>query len=111
MGNDFNDWLNGDTIVKDGYPTSGGAVPPEVLGTAFMARSTEIVADMAVMLGMQPEMDKYRALWETSRAAFCAAYVDKEGKIKGETQAGYALALAFNLLPRRHSSEGSKAYG
>ncbi len=117
-GNDFNDWLNGDTIVKDGYPMSGGSVSPEVLGTAFMARSTQIVGDMAFILGLKNESSKYRTLAEKSRAAFCKAYVDDEGKIKGDTQAGYALALDFDLLPDQlrkkaaaHMADALKPYG
>ena len=58
-GNDFNDWLNGDTIAKEAWPTTGGAVPPEVLATAFMARSTQIVADMARALGKKADAEKY----------------------------------------------------
>ena len=33
------------------------------------------------------------------RLAFNKAFVAKDGKITGDTQAGYALALAFDLLP------------
>lgn len=98
-GADFNDWLNGDTIVKEGWPTSGGAVPPEVLATAFMARSTQIVADMARTLGKSADAAKYDALALKSGEAFRTAYVDREGRVKGDTQAGYALALDFDLLP------------
>jgi alpha-L-rhamnosidase len=98
-GSDYNDWLNGDTLVQKGWPTSGGTIPNEVLATAFMARSTEIVAEMATVLGKSDDAVLYQGLWAKSKDAFCKAYVDPEGKIKGDTQAGYALALSFNLLP------------
>ena len=98
-GHDFNDWLNGDTLIQKGWPTTGGAVPNEVLASAFMARSTEVVKEMADALGEKSDSEHYRLLAEKSRDAFCRAYVDADGRIKGDTQAGYALALSFNLLP------------
>jgi alpha-L-rhamnosidase len=98
-GSDFNDWLNGDTISQEGWPNSGGSVPPEVLATAFMARSTQLVADMASALGRASDAAKYGGLARKSREAFCRTFVDAEVRIKGETQAGYALALSFDLLP------------
>lgn len=107
-GNDFNDWLNGDTLIQKGYPTTGGAVPPEVLATAFMARSTEIVGEMAEALGNKADARHYLALARHCREAFVRAYVDSDARVKGETQAGYALALSFDLLPhdmRRRASE------
>ncbi len=98
-GHDFNDWLNGDTLIQKGWPTKGGAVPPEVLATAFMARSTEIVEQMARELGRAKDAKHYGDLARKCRRSFCEAFVDAQGRIKGDTQAGYALALNFNLLP------------
>ena len=74
-------------------------MPNEVLASAFMARSTEVVKEMADALGEKSDSEHYRLLAEKSRDAFCRAYVDADGRIKGDTQAGYALALSFNLLP------------
>ena len=36
-GNDYNDWLNGDTLILSGYPTGISAIPNEVFATAFFA--------------------------------------------------------------------------
>jgi alpha-L-rhamnosidase len=97
-GDDFNDWLNGDTVSLEGYPRGISAVPPEVLATAFFAHSTEIVAKMARVLDRKEDAAKYGKLFEDIKAAFNRAYVSPDGRIKGNTQAGYALALHFNLL-------------
>lgn len=43
-GNDYNDWLNADTLIFEGWPKLGGAIPQEVFATAFFAHSTELVA-------------------------------------------------------------------
>ena len=97
-GNDYNDWLNGDTLILDGYPRGISEVPKELFATAFFAHSTEIVAKMAAVLGRTEEAANYRALFEAIKLAFNAAYVSADGTIAGNTQAGYALALDFNLL-------------
>ena len=53
--NDYSDWLNGDTLMLEGYPKGISAVPKEVLATAFFAHSTDIVSKMAAVLGRQDE--------------------------------------------------------
>ncbi len=98
-GNDYGDWLNGDTLIYEGWSRTGGEVPKEVLATAFFAHSAEIVAKMAAALGRTPEAATYRQLFEEIRAAFQRAYVAPDGRVQGDTQAGYALALHFDLLP------------
>src|SRR5262249_28610667 len=40
--NDYGDWLNADTLVLDGWPRQGGAVPKEVFATMFFARSAQL---------------------------------------------------------------------
>jgi len=97
-GNDYNDWLNGDTLILDGYPRGISEIPKEIFATAFFARSTEIVAKMAAALGRTEDAATYTALFTSIKAAFNTAYVTPDGRINGETQAGYALALNFNLL-------------
>ena len=97
-GNDYNDWLNGDvTAVKD-YPRGISAIPNDVFATAFFAQSTDIVARMACVLGRSDDAAKYAKLFDGIKAAFGKAFVAADGRIKGDTQSGYALALHFNLL-------------
>lgn len=117
-GNDYGDWLNADTLKLEGWPATGAEVPKEVFATMFFARSTELVARMADVLGRSEEADRYRALAGDIRAAFNRAYVAADGRIQGNTQAGYAIALAFDLLPEgqrtaaaRYLLEGFQTYG
>jgi alpha-L-rhamnosidase len=97
-GNDYGDWLNGDTLVLKDYPHGRSEAPKDLLATAFFAHSTEIVAKMAKALGRADAAAKYAKLHQEIRTAFNRAYVGPDGTIKGDTQAGYALALSFNLL-------------
>lgn len=97
--NDYNDWLNGDWIRQKDWPLKGGSVPKEVFATAFFAHSTELVGKMAHVLGRASEASHYRQLARQIKEAFQAQFVKEDGRIEGDTQAGYALALHFDLLP------------
>jgi alpha-L-rhamnosidase len=96
---EYGDWLNGNTLILDGYPKTGGEVPKEIHATAFFAYSTELVSKMASVLGRLDDAKGYAALARDIRKAFNRAFVSPDGTIKGNTQAGYALALSFDLLP------------
>lgn len=116
--NDYGDWLNGDTIRREGWPRRGARVPQEVFATAFFAHSTDLVARMATVLDRTDDARRHRKLFGEIRAAFRREFVDDEGRIQGDTQAGYALALRFGLLPDamrpaavRHLIEGIERYG
>ena len=116
-GGDYNDWLNADTLVLEGWPLKGGAVPKHVFATAFYAHSAELVAKMAAAIGRSEEAKHYSQLFDQIKAAFNKAYVFPDGQIEGNTQAGYALALYFDLLPEtlrpkavEHMIEALKPY-
>jgi alpha-L-rhamnosidase len=97
-GNDYGDWLNSDTMKHPSIPQKGGEVPKHVFATMMFAYATDLVAKMADVLQKPDEAAKYGALFNDIRAAFNKAYVKNDGKIEGDTQAGYALALHFDLL-------------
>ena len=99
-GNDYGDWLNGDTLIAEGYPKSGGEVPKDVFGTLFFGYSTRLVARMAEVLGYQKEAQRYSKLADKIRRAFKKEFVGEDARIQGDTQAGYALALGFDMLPK-----------
>ena len=107
-GADFNDWLNGDTLVYEGWPKTGASVPNEVFATAFFAHSTWIISQMARVIGRTEEADSYGRLAEDIKAAFNKAFVKPDGRIEGDTQAGYALALGLDLLPEEVRPEAAR---
>jgi alpha-L-rhamnosidase len=98
-GNDYGDWLNSDTLVYEGFPRKGGQVPKEVFATMMFAYATDLLSRMAAVLGKEAEARQYGALFAEIKAAFNKAYVTEDGHIQGDTQAGYGLALHFDLLP------------
>jgi alpha-L-rhamnosidase len=87
-GNSYGDWLQIDVTT-----------PREVLSTAYFARSAQIVADAAEVLGRRDVAAEHRALHAAIRAAFVESYVDDDGTVEGGTQTAYLLALAFGLVP------------
>jgi len=97
--NDYNDWLNGDWIRQQDWPPKGGSVPNDVFATSFFAHSAELVGRMAEVIGRKDEALRYLGLAQKIRAAFNEKFVKPDGRVQGDTQAGYALALAFDLLP------------
>ncbi len=88
-GNDYGDWLsiNADT-------------PKDVIGTAYFARSTDILARTLRVLGRDDDAKMYETLLADIKAAFNRKYVASDGRIHGNTQCCYILALEFDLLPQ-----------
>jgi alpha-L-rhamnosidase len=86
-GSDYGDWLS---IHAD--------TPKDVIGTAFFAYSTHLLAKSYQAVGETAEAAKYEQLFEAIKAAFNRQYVSADGRIKGDTQCAYAMALKFDLL-------------
>ncbi len=99
-GNDYGDWLNGEAIVAEGWKREGCAVPKELFATAFFEHSTRLASKMASALEKRDDAERLAQLADSIRAAFLKTFVtDADGTLTGDTQAGYALALEFELLP------------
>jgi alpha-L-rhamnosidase len=73
--------------------------PVEVVDTAYLANSAQIVAKAASILGRTEDALRYNQLSREISEAFNNAFVSTNGMIRGDTQTSYILALRFNLLP------------
>ncbi|MBP2330678.1 alpha-L-rhamnosidase [Kibdelosporangium banguiense] len=82
-----NDWLN----LND--PTVQG-----VIGTAYYAENARMMAESAQVLGDAAAANDYKALSADIRRAFTQAYVAADGTVAGNSQTGYAMALAMHLV-------------
>lgn len=98
-GEMYGDWLNGDEISYYDYPRQGGKVPDEVYSTAFFAYSTGIASEIAKVLDKKQEEKYYGSLADSIKNAFRREFISDDGRITGNTQAGYALALEFDIVP------------
>jgi alpha-L-rhamnosidase len=95
-GFQFGDWLD---------PTAPPAEPfrakadPDVIATAYLARSAEIVALAAATTGDGVRARQYGDLAARVREAFAIEYVTAGGRVLGDAATTYALALQWALLP------------
>ena len=87
-GNDYGDWLS---IEAD--------TPKDLIGTAYFAYATHLLAKSYRALGRDADADKYEQLFQAIKVAFNQRYVAADGRIQGNTQCAYAMALKFELLP------------
>ncbi len=87
-GGDYGDWLS-----------IGADTPKDLIGTAFFADSTHLVAKSCRVLGHNEDADKYDQLFADIKEAFNQRFVAADGRMRGDTQCDYAMALKFELLP------------
>ena len=87
-GRDYGDWLS-----------QNESTSKELIGTAFFAYSTSLVAKAYSAVGDSASADKYQQLFNQIKSAFNNKYVTPDGHIKDGTQTDYCMALQFDLLP------------
>lgn len=92
---------NGDWLALDGSDGREGGTSKELIGTAFFAYSTDLLARTARILNKEEDAIFYDTLSMEAREAFVKSYVHEDGTIVGGTQTSYVLALEFNLLPQK----------
>ena len=95
-GKQFGDWL--DPKAPPDNPRDARTAP-EIVATAYFARSAELVARVAQVLGRDADAARYAALAAEVRAAFAREYVTPAGRVVSDAATAYALALEFALLP------------
>jgi alpha-L-rhamnosidase len=99
----FGDWL--DTAAPPDNP-AGARTPWACVATAFLARSAQILAEIATVLGRDPA--PFSALADRAAARFRAEYVTPNGRLAHPSQTAYALALQFDLLtPEQRGQAGA----
>ncbi len=93
----FGDWL-----------AIGADTPKDVIRTAHFAYATDIVRKAAEALGKQADAKRYATLFRDIRRVFNKAFVKKDGRIKGETQTTYLMALKFGLLSPKRAEQAAE---
>ncbi|NCW27741.1 MAG: alpha-L-rhamnosidase [Verrucomicrobia bacterium] len=92
----YGDWLAIDAVTPQNAP-----VPCDLVGTAYFAHSTDLMARIAGVLGQKKDQNRFRNLHSQIVSAFQKAYVTPDGRVVGHCQTAYLLALGFDLLPTR----------
>ncbi|GAA4724662.1 hypothetical protein GCM10023350_03840 [Nocardioides endophyticus] len=83
----WEDWLNLDD------PTSVG-----VLGTMYYAEDARMLSEMAAAIGEDADAAEYAELSTAVRQAFVDEFVQANGTVQGNSQAGYAMALGMDMI-------------
>jgi alpha-L-rhamnosidase len=84
----FNDWLHHDANT-----------PLDVTALAYNAHTTDLLGRIAGVLGKKKDQAKYTARFKKMQQDFARQFLTSTGRVVGDTQTAYALALRFNLIP------------
>lgn len=92
----FGDWLQPHRENNG----SSSDTKPELINTAYYARSIDITMKTAEVLGNKKDANNLKVLRDSVRVAFETEFIDDEGKLttEYETQTGYLMALGFDLV-------------
>lgn len=94
----YSDWVDAFTMDQTADPF--GATPKFLLSTAYLYYNLKVVERTARFLQRPEEADFFAAEAAKVKEAFNGAFLDREsGRYEGDTQAGYALAFEFGLVP------------
>lgn len=97
LGLNYGDWLNGNTIRAEGFPRTGAQIPSEVFSTIMFYNSVNTLTEIARVIGKEEGAENYSKLAAEIKEAFIEEFVDAEGKIEGDAQSCYAMALHHGL--------------
>jgi alpha-L-rhamnosidase len=95
-GFQLGDWL--DPTAPHDAPFEAQA-DPDVVATAYLARSAEVVGLAAAVAGDADVAEKYARLAGEVRDAFAREFVTPGGRVLSDAPTVYALTLAWALLP------------
>ncbi|MFC1541015.1 glycoside hydrolase family 78 protein [Candidatus Latescibacterota bacterium] len=119
LGSNYGDWLSIDADT-----------PKEMLATAYWAYDVSLMSKMAEAIGRDNDAKKYEKLFMDIRSVFQKNFVTPDGRVyplkgvkektgqipvghtyvagRGETQAGYLLALKMDLLPEELRAQAAE---
>ncbi|GAB3740806.1 family 78 glycoside hydrolase catalytic domain [Microlunatus parietis] len=104
-GFQYGDWLDPTAPPEN---AAKAQVSPDVVATAHLIRSAGLVADAAELLGKDDEAKHYREVSERSRQAFVDEFVTGSGRVLGDCQTAYAMALVWDFLPEDRRDHAGK---
>jgi alpha-L-rhamnosidase len=105
---EFTGWPGfGDWLALDGSDGREGGTSKELIGTAFFAYSSSLLAKIAKILGKDEDSERYSNLSNQIKDAFIKRYIQHDGTVIGGTQTSYILALYFDLFPQDLRSTAS----
>jgi len=105
-GFQYGDWLDPTAPPDEPYRSK---TDPDVLATAYLIRSAEILASAAAVVGDEVVASHAAAVAARAREGFLREFVTPAGRVLSDAPTAYALALQWDLLPteeqRRHAAD------
>jgi alpha-L-rhamnosidase len=95
-GFQFGDWLDPTAPPQNPFQAKAD---PDVIATAYLARSAEVVARAAQVVGDDEAAKRYADLAGRVRDAFAGEYATAGGRVLSDAPTAYALTLEWALLP------------
>ncbi|MFA7288499.1 MAG: glycoside hydrolase family 78 protein [Melioribacteraceae bacterium] len=92
----YGDWLAFATTKSD-YP--GATTDKDLIGTAYFYYSTNLMYNIASVIGKNEDAKEYFSLMKNIKEAFQKEFITSTGRIASNTQTAYLLALAYDLYP------------
>ncbi len=83
----YGDWLSVDADTPRG-----------VIATSYFGRVIRRMSEIAFVLGKTEDAGYFERLFGKIKTAFNKLFVDADGRIEGDTQTAYVLAIHFELL-------------
>ncbi|MBA8817179.1 alpha-L-rhamnosidase [Microbacterium halimionae] len=103
-GFSLGDWLDPAAPPED---PGAGRTDRYLVATAYLVRSSRIVAEAAELLGEHALRSRYHALADHTLRGFQDEHIARTGRMHVETPTGLSLAIAWNLF----ATEGQRETG
>jgi alpha-L-rhamnosidase len=101
----YGDWLAFATENSD-YP--GATTDKDIISSAYFAYSTSLLIKAANVLGKSADVEYYTNILDQIKIAFDREFISTNGRVGSNTQTSYALALAFNLVPKEKEKSAAE---
>ncbi len=112
LWNNAKDWHWGDWLAfnTDKPDYAGSVTEKDLIATAYFYYSTQLLSQIASILGVATDADRYGQLAEQIKQAFVGEYITPNGRLVSHTQTAYALALSFDLVPSSLIEKSAKYF-
>ncbi|MCY1722050.1 glycoside hydrolase family 78 protein [Prolixibacteraceae bacterium Z1-6] len=109
----FGDWLSFAEYSSyiynaPDYGFAGAHTEKDLLATAYFYYSTKLMHQIALVLGRTEDAEKYKTLLPQIKEAFKNEFITPNGRLLSNTQAAFAVSLAFGVLPEEYVATAAK---
>jgi alpha-L-rhamnosidase len=109
----FGDWLSFAEYYSyqynaPDYGYAGANTDKDLVATAYFYFTTTLMQKIAAILGKDDDSGRFALVAKEIKEAFCKEFITPTGRLSSNTQAAYALALGFGLIPDEYKESAVK---